>query len=380
MTPIPCQRHLFEIPEDIAYLNCGYMSPLATSVQEALRSGAQIKSSPWTFTAADFRRYPEDTRSAYAQLVGCDAAHIAIVPSASYGLAVAARNVAVSRGQEIVLLGDQFPSNVYIWRERAEQSGARIVHVQRDSQAAWTEAVVDAIGADTAVVAVPHCHWADGGLVDLVRVSDACRLHGAALVLDLTQSLGAMPFDVTRVDPDFMVAAGYKWLMAPYGTGLLYVAPRHHDGMPIEQNWLNREGSEDFARLVDYRDTFQPGARRFDMGEMANPPLLMGARAAIDLLLGWGVEAIAATLGARTRSMAQRAAAAGLVSLPDNARAPHFLSLGFPNGLPLGLAEKCAEEKVYVSIRGQSLRITPHLYNNDDDVDRLFSVLGSLAI
>jgi selenocysteine lyase/cysteine desulfurase len=379
MKPIPCQRHFFDIPADIAYFNCGYMSPLARSVQDALHAGARLKSSPWTFTAADFRSYPEDTRASYARLVGCDADRIAIVPSASYGLAVAARNVAISRGQKIVLLGDQFPSNVYIWRERAELVGAGIVHVLRDSQAAWTEAVLDAIGPDTAVVAVPHCHWADGGFVDLVRVSDACRLHGAALVLDLTQSLGAMPFDVARVDPDFMVAAGYKWLMAPYGTGLLYVAPRHHDGIPIEQNWLNREGSEDFARLVDYRDTFQPGARRFDMGEMANPPLLMGARAAIDLLLGWGVEAISRTLGVRTGSMAQRAAAAGLFSLPDDARAPHFLSLSFPNGLPHGLAEKCAEAKVYVSIRGQSLRITPHLYNSDDDVDRLFSVLGSLA-
>jgi selenocysteine lyase/cysteine desulfurase len=292
---------------------------------------------------------------------------------------VAAGNIPIAAGQTIILLGEQFPSNVYVWRERAGQAGARIVHVRRDPDAAWTEAVIDAIGPYTALVAVPNCHWADGGLVDLARVSDACRAHGAALVLDLTQSLGAMPFDVARVDPDFMVAAGYKWLMSPYGTGLLYVAPRHQGGRPIEHNWLNRKGSEDFARLVDYRDTFQPGARRFDMGEMANPPLLMGMKAAIGLLLGWGVDAIAHTLRARTARMAERARALGLVSLPEPARAPHFLSLSFPGGLPPGLAERCAQHRVFLSVRGESVRLTPHLYNHDGDVDRLFSVLASLA-
>lgn len=379
MNLIPCQRHLFAIPDEIAYFNCGYMSPLAGSVLSAVEAGAALKSSPWAYSPSDFRRYPEELRETCAQLVGCSPDNLAIVPSASYGLAVAARNVPVSAGQTIILLGEQFPSNVYVWRERAEHAGARIVHVRRDPDAAWTDAVIDAIGPDTALVAVPNCHWADGGLVDLPRVSDACRQHGAALVLDLTQSLGAMPFDVARIDPDFMVAAGYKWLMSPYGTGLLYVAPRHHGGRPIEHNWLNREGSEDFARLVDYRDTFQPGARRFDMGEMANPPLLMGMKAAIELLLGWGVDAIADTLGARTAQMAQQARSMGIGSLPDTARAPHFLSLSFPDGLPSGIAERCAEQRVFLSIRGQSVRLTPHLYNHDEDVERLFSVLASLA-
>jgi selenocysteine lyase/cysteine desulfurase len=213
------QRHLFAIPRDVAYLNCGYMSPLARSVVDAVAAGARLKTEPWKYRAADFFTIPEATRSALAAVFGTSPDNLALVPSASYGLATAARNLAVRKGQTIVLLEDQFPSNVYVWRDLAAEADARIVHAQRDAGGGWTEAVLDAIGPDTAIVAVPHCHWADGGLLDLVRIGAAARRHGAALVLDLTQSLGAMPFDLAAVDPDFVAVACYKWLMSPYGTG-----------------------------------------------------------------------------------------------------------------------------------------------------------------
>ncbi len=204
-----------------------------------------------------------------------------------------------------------------------------------------------------------------------------CRAVGAALVLNLTQSLGAMPIDLAAVDPDFAVAANYKWLMGPYGTGMLYVAPRHHQGTPIEHNWINRAGSEDFAGLVNYREDFQPGARRFDMGEKANPPLLWGASAGLDFLLEFGVEAIAASLAAQTEAIAARAAALGLEAAPVGTRAPHFLSLSFgPGGAPEGLTERLAAREVHVSLRGSSLRVTPHLYNDAADAEALIAALG----
>ncbi|MFN3748094.1 MAG: aminotransferase class V-fold PLP-dependent enzyme [Sphingorhabdus sp.] len=373
---IPSQRHRFAIPDAIHYLNCGYMSPLSHAALDAIKAGAARKASPWLYKPQDFFTVSEAFRNRAAQLCRVSADSIAIIPSASYGLAVAARNLPLAKGQQIVVLAEQFPSNIYVWRERAQEAGATVIAVHRDSQAAWTEAVLDAIGPDTAIVAVPHCHWADGRIVDLERVGLRCREYGAALVLDLTQSLGAMPIDFDAVRPDFAVAACYKWLMAPYGTGLLYVDPRHHQGQPIEQNWINRAGSEDFARLVDYRDDFQPGARRFDMGEKANPPLLDGAGAGIDFLLEHGVEAIAETLAVHTNAIAEAAARMGLEAAPVGIRAPHFLSLGFPAGVPHGLAEALAERQVFVSLRGQSLRVTPHLYNDDADFQAL---LGGLA-
>lgn len=377
MTPIPSQRHRFAIPEDVHYINCAYMAPLSHAVGDAMEQGARLKQQPWNFRPADFFSVTETFRSRAATLADVPADCIAVVPSASYGLAIAAANLPLARGQRIVTLADQFPSNVYVWRELASASGGEIVHVRRPSQDSWTGAVLDAIDADTGIVALPNCHWADGRVVDLVAVGEKCRAVGAALVLDLTQSFGAMPIDFAAVRPDFAVAACYKWLMGPYGIGLLYVDPRHHGGKPIEHNWINRAGSEDFARLVDYREDFQPGARRFDMGEKSNPPLLMGAGAGIDFLLEFGVDAIAGTLGMATEAIADEARALGLLAAPIGTRAAHFLALEFPDGVPGGLTEKLSENRVFVSLRGTSLRVTPHLYNTDRDRAALVDTLRS---
>ncbi|QPC98519.1 aminotransferase class V-fold PLP-dependent enzyme [Qipengyuania soli] len=375
MGAIRSQRHRFAIPDDVHYINCAYMAPLSHDVSEAVARGARLKQQPWDYRPADFFSITEDFRSRAARLAGVPADCVAVVPSASYALAIAAANLSLAKGQKIVTLADQFPSNVYAWQELARTCGGEVVQVQRPSQDSWTDAVLDAIGQDTGIVALPNCHWADGRVVDLVAVGEKCRAMGAALVLDLTQSLGAMPIDFAAVRPDFAVAACYKWLMGPYGIGMLYVDPKHHAGRPIEHNWINRAGSEDFSRLVDYRDDFQPGARRFDMGEKSNPPLLMGAGAAIDFLLEFGVDAIAGTLADSTEAIAAEARELGLLAAPVGNRAAHFLALEFPDGVPDGLTETLAANHVFVSLRGASLRVTPHLYNSDADREAL---IGSL--
>ena len=372
------QRRLFDIPDDIAYLNCAYMSPLSHAVVAAMAAGVQTKVQPWTYTPADFFTYSEQARDRFAKLINGSGEDIAIVPAASYGTAIAANALPLKSGEEILLLADQFPSNVYPWREKARQCGAGIRTVPRPQNGDWTPAILAEISEQTAIIALPHCHWTDGGLVDLVRVGEAARANGAALVLDLTQSLGALPFDVTAVQPDLMVCSGYKWLMGPYTLSYLYVSPRWQDTPPLEHNWIDRKGSEDFSRLVEYQDDYQPGARRFDMGQRANPALLGGSIAALDQLLDWTPEKISQSLGAKTADIAARAAKLGLTSTPAALRAPHFLGLGFPSGMPETLLPELAAQNVFVSIRGTSMRVTPHLYNTDADVDRLFDALAAV--
>lgn len=375
---LPCQRSRFDIPDDIHYLNCAYMAPLADSVMAAIEAGTALKRQPWTYRAADFFTHTERFRTHAAHLLGTGADNVAIVPSVSYGLACAAQNLPFTAGQEVVVLADQFPSNVYPWRELAAARGGRVVTAARHGGMDWTQAVLAAIGEATAIVAVPQCHWADGGALDLSALGKACRETGAAFVLDLTQSLGAQPMDLDEVQPDFLVAACYKWLLGPYGIGILYVAPRHQDGTPLEQNWMNRAGAENFVRLVDYRDEYAAGARRFDMGEKANPPLLMGAAAALELIEEWGgPQRITAALGARTADLAERARGLGLTARDVPERAPHFLSLGFPEGVPDDLPERLAKENIFISLRGKSLRVTPHLWVNDADCEHLIDVLGA---
>lgn len=351
------------------------MGPLPQRVSAAVMAGAALKSAPWAFRPADFFAHIEAYRARAARLWGAGVDDIALVPSASYGLAIAARNLPLARGQTIIVLGEQFPSNYYVWTEKAAAAGGEVRFARRDPDDDWTAAVLAEIGPDTAIVAVPNCHWADGRPVDLAKVGSACRRHGAALVLDLTQSLGAMAFDLAAIDPDFAVAAGYKWQLSPYGTGSLYVAPRWQGGEPIEWNWLNRAGSEDFARLIDYTGAYQPGARRFDFGECANPPLLMGACAALDQIDAWGVSNIAATLRTMTDAIAGEVEAYGYLSAHSAKRAPHFLSLALGATNTSTLVEQLANARVFASVRGTSLRVTPHLYNDDTDVAALVSAL-----
>jgi selenocysteine lyase/cysteine desulfurase len=374
---LPCQRDLFDIPREIAWLNCAYMSPLSRAAAAAGEAGLRRKAHPWSISPPDFFERAEEARGLFARLVNADAEGVAIVPAASYGVAVAAANLPVAAGGRIVMLQDQFPSNVHSWRDLAARSGAEAVAVKLPSQGDATAAVLAAIDERCAIAALPNVLWTTGALLDLAAIGARCRAVGAALALDLTQSAGAMPTDFAAIRPDFAVAAAYKWLMGPYAVGFLYVAPRWREGRALEENWINRAGSEDFAGLVDYCDAYQPGARRFDMGERANFALMPAAAAAMRQLIDWTPEAIAATLGAYTPDIARRAQALGLTATPDALRGPHYLSLALPESAPADLPARLAAQGVHVSRRGRSLRVTPHLYNDAEDADRFVAALAA---
>jgi selenocysteine lyase/cysteine desulfurase len=228
---------------------------------------------------------------------------------------------------------------------------------------------------------VPQCHWTDGSKVDLERIGERIRQVGAALVIDASQSLGACPLDLGRVQPDFVVAVGYKWLLGPYGLGYLYVAPKWREcGIPLEQSWLTRAGSEDFARLVDYRDEYRPGARRFDGGEFPQFVLVPMAMAALRQILAWGVSNIQEAISALTGRIAECARGEGYAVLPPDESCGHMIGIRRPEGIPSDLATLLKEAKVFVSIRGDSIRIAPHVYNDGNDIERLFEVLRAVHV
>ncbi|MGB9071207.1 MAG: aminotransferase class V-fold PLP-dependent enzyme [Terriglobales bacterium] len=374
---LPCQRHLFDIPDDVAYLNCAYMSPLMRPVVEAGEAGLARKAHPWEVTPDQFFTGSDQFRATAGRMLDCSADCVAIVPSASYGTATAARNLPVRKGQSILVLAEQFPSNYYPWQRLAEEKGASLKVVPWPEDNDWTAAVLNALSGEVAVAALPHVQWTSGGRLDLVRIGQACRKIGAALALDLTQSLGAIPFSVREVEPDFAVAASYKWLLGPYSIGLLYVAPQWHGGRPLEENWIQRANASDFASLILYTANYDQGARRFDMGERSNFALLPAATRAMEQLLAWGVPEVSATCGALNRLVAERAAELGFSSPPEEHRALHYLCLRHKDGVPAELPGRLAREKVFVSVRGSSVRVTPHVFNTAGDVERLVNLLGA---
>ena len=378
---IPSQRHLFDIPRDIAYLNCAYMSPLLLSAAEAGTTALRRKTRPWEIQIEDFFEDSESLRAAWAAILGAGPDAVALTTSASYGLSLAANHVRVEPGARILLAAEQFPSNVYPWTEKAQRSGGEVRFVPRPEDGDWTRGVLSELDERVAAVALPNVHWTDGGIFDLVRIGARAREAGAALVVDATQSLGAMPLDVNAAQPDFVAGAAYKWLMGPYALGYLYAAPHCRDAAPLEHNWIQRANAREFARLVDYTKDWQPGARRLDAGERSNFALVPAALAAARQVLAWGLENIARTLGPLTARLARAAEELGFTTGPGEYRAPHYLALGLPPGSgPEDLSRVRAalsERQVFVSIRGDTVRITPHLYNDDQDLDACIAALGS---
>ncbi|MGP6159820.1 MAG: hypothetical protein ACLPYS_20375 [Vulcanimicrobiaceae bacterium] len=180
--------------------------------------------------------------------------------------------------------------------------------------------------------------------------------------------------------PDFIVGVGYKWLLGPFGLGYLYVAPEHRDGEPLEENWILRLGAEDFARLVDYQDSYQPGARRFDMGERSAFELTPAAIVCLEQLLEWGVSSIAVTLGAITARIETEVRALGIEPLAATDRGPHMLGIDLPADLREVAPAILRQHGVYVGMRGDSLRVSPHLYTTGSDIDRLMEALHRVLL
>lgn len=375
--PIGSQRDLFDIPDAVAYFNTANMSPLLRSVREAGERGLARRASPWLIRSVDWFDEAELLRDRVAELIGVDSDGIAFVPATSYGLAIAAGNLAAASGDRVIVLAEEYPSNYYTWRRFCQGSGAELSVVAREPGQSWTEAVICRIDERTRVVAIPNVHWTNGALLDLAAITAAVGDAGAAFVIDASQSLGALPLDIPRLRPDFVVAVGYKWLLGPFGVGFLYVAEQHRDGRPLEENWINREGSEDFAALVDYKDAYRPGARRFDVGQRTNFGLVPMALAAVEQLLDWTVDGVAASLRSVSAEIGRRCSELGLGSAAVDDHAPHMLGIDVPGEVARVLGERLTESGVIASVRGNSLRIAPHLHSTQHDIDRLLSALAA---
>jgi selenocysteine lyase/cysteine desulfurase len=372
--PLPVQRELFDIPDDVAYFNCASLAPQLKAAGEAATAAMARRARPWLIRSDDWFTEAEERRGLFARLAGVDPDGVALVPATSYGLAVAAANLTARPGQRVLVLADDYPSNWYTWQRFARRTGADVVAVTRRDGQRWGEALLEALDDRTAVVAVLAAHWTDGGSVDLAAVGARARDAGAALVVDASQALGAMPLDLAAIRPDYLVTVGYKWLLGPFALGYLYVAERHRDGVPLEENWISRLGSEDFGALVDYQDRYQPGARRFDVGQRTHFETTPMATAALRQLLAWQVPRVAATLGRLTGRIQREVEAIGL-RLTTGDRVPHMLGIALPDQTRGAVAGALAEAGVFAGVRGSSLRVSPHLWTTDQDIDRLVDAL-----
>jgi selenocysteine lyase/cysteine desulfurase len=371
------ERAAFDVPDDVAYFNTASLAPQLHAVRAAGEAALEQRSRPWAIAGADWFSDVERLRGLFGRIVGAGPDGVAIIPATSYGFAVAARNLSLHAGQHVLVLDDEYPSGIYTWRAAVRRADAAIRTVTREPGQSWADAVLAAADERVAIISVPNVHWTDGSVVDLAPIAARARELGARLVIDGSQSVGVMPLDVAELRPDFLITVGYKWLLGPFAVGYLYVAEEHRDGEPLEENWIGRAGSEDFDRLVDYTDEYQPGARRFDVGQRTHFELTPMAIVALEQVLAWGVEEIGATLARRTADIARHAAGLGVEPTPEDRRGPHLLGVRLPEAARSRIVPALEEQSCFAALRAGVLRISSHLHVTDGDVRRLADGLAA---
>ncbi|MCZ6646445.1 MAG: aminotransferase class V-fold PLP-dependent enzyme [SAR324 cluster bacterium] len=382
---LACQRHLFSLPDTVHYLNCAYMGPLLKTTEAAGIAGLRRKSVPTDIVQEDFFAPVEELRKLVGRLVNASPERVAMIPAVSYGVAIAAHNLPLRAGQNIVSPGEEFPSNVRAWQERCAEAGAELRMVPRptDVQHAgtvWNEALLEAIDDDTALVSLTAVHWTDGTRFDLERIGARAREAGALFVVDGTQSVGAAPFDFEAVQPDLLICAGYKWCLGPYQSGFAVLGERLLEGQPFEMTWIGRVGAEDFANLVNYQEGYRPGARRFDVGEHSNFVNVPMLSEALRQILEWGVENIRDYCGNLVGAVRKALRGSEFALAAPETQIPHMFGIHVPDPgrVPL-ILEELRRREIYVSLRGSSLRVSPHVYNTEDDMVALAGALLDTA-
>lgn len=381
-----CQKDLFTLPDDHHYLNCSFLSPLLKSVEEAGINGIKGKGRPWETTPDNFFEDSNTLRALFARIINAPSADdIAIMPAVSYGLATVAKNIDPSKGNTIVVTGEQFPSNIYVWKRFCKEHNCKLNVVEPPSDfkyrgKKWNEKIHDAIGPDTLLVALGNVHWTDGTLFDLKSIGTRSRENGAYFIIDGTQSVGALPFDQKEIKADALICAGYKWLMGPYAITLGYFGQRLRDGIPLEEGWIVRKGSEDFSKLVDYADAYQDGARRFDMGERSNFILVPMMIEALRQIIAWDPQKIQQYCKELTTELVHRLPQYGYQIEQPEWRGHHMFGIRIPDRLTYQrLQQELDKHNIHVSVRGSAVRIAPNIYNNKQDIDVLSEVLKKVG-
>ncbi len=353
-----CQKHLFNIPEGIHYLNCAYMSPLLKSVEEKGIEGMLKKRNPTSIKPVDFFTGVVGVREKFGQMVHCAPLQVAVMPSVSYGMNSVIRNIPYHSGQHALTISEEFPSCYYTAKRWCDENGAELRVVIRNEDIPekardWNDRILEAIGPDTAFVVMASVHWMNGTKFDLEQIGNRCREVGARLIVDGSQSVGALPMDVKIFNIDALICAAYKWLMGPYSTALAYIHEDFNDGVPLEESWMTRPDSERFDRLTNYVEGYKPGAVRYDVGQSSNFILVPMLDEALRQLLEWGAGDIQEYARVLSEPLIRFFRDRGSKVEDDAHRAHHLMGLPLPPGTNgEELVSELQSRSVFVSLRG----------------------------
>jgi len=368
----------FDFPDNIIYFNTASFSPAFKSVESAGINAVKAKSRPDHFQSSDLFQPVIELRKLFTKIIDAeDFNRVVAIPSVSYGMANAARNIKLQKGDEILLVEEQFPSNVYIWKALAEKHDAKIKTIkQPETIADWNTNILEAISAKTVVVAIAQIHWANGFIFDLKTIREKTKQHNSLLIIDGSQTIGALPFSIKDIKPDALICAGYKWLFGPYGCAYAYYSDYFDNGTPIEQNWSIRLGSENLAGLTQYQSEYKPKAQRYAAGESASFIYVKMQIAALKEILDINPDDL--------QNFCHSIAKDALVKLKDlgfhiedsELRAKHLFGIKIPKTIDLDkLKHELKNANILVSFRGDYMRLSCHVFNTELHFEKLVKTI-----
>ncbi|HET7462420.1 MAG TPA: aminotransferase class V-fold PLP-dependent enzyme [Longimicrobium sp.] len=365
------------------YLNAASLGALPERARRAVDAHNARRSAVHLMRGADFEPVLERARAAAARLVNASADEIALLPNTSHGLNLAAQCLPVEEGRRILVSNLEFPANVYPWVAQAQQGRARVDVVPTGALGRPDEdrLLAEIERGDVGVFALSAVQFATGWAADLVKLGEACRRHRTWFVVDAIQALGCVPLDVRAAGIDVLACGGHKWLCGPTGTGFAYLRRELVERIePATVGWTAMAASADYADCCRYRWDFVEGARRF---EVATQPFqdYAGFAEAVELLLETGPERIHAHVVALLDPLAAwLAAREDATIVTDLAPARRSGIFSFRVGGDV--------QRVYAALhragvgcvpREGAIRLSPHLYNTNDEVMRVIEVLEGTA-
>ena len=362
---------------DQTFLNHASTGPLPQRAVDALQEATALRAEPWRFTQELQFGTLAKARAGCARLINGDAHDIALMVNTSYGLNLAARALPFDTGDVVITSDREYPSNIYPWMELEAARGITLKRIPCDGVLPDEEAIMTALdGPRVRAVVLSWVSFATGYRIDVARIGRACRERGIWFILDAIQGVGATRLDVRAVDVDVVACGAQKWLLSPWGTGFVWLRPDLVRSLrPVDVSWMATRNSDDFTRLTDYDFTYRDDARRFEMITLPYQDFI-GLNASLDLFLEVGLDEVYAQIDRLTTRIVRWASGAPgvrLVTPRGREQRAGIVAVAPPN--PVAASGRLTSAGVTHSLREAAIRLSPHFYNTEDEIDRALALL-----
>ena len=372
------QKHLFTIDESIHYLNCAYMAPILKEAELASQNAIKKQRNPHTFSPNDFFNITTEIKNEFSKIIASHPQQIAIMPSTSYGFASALNNIKSTRHKAITI-ENEFPSGYFALEKWSNNNQNELLVINQDnlSPNEWNKKIIESIDETISIVLLSSVHWMNGIKLNLKEIGEKCKKNGVFFIVDGTQSVGAELINVKELQIDVLICAAYKWLFGPYSMALGYFSEKFNQGNPIEESWMNRSNAKNFSSLTEYDNNYMPSANRYNVGQTSNfilsPIMLTGLKQ----LNKWGVENISEYCNNLYSYLKELCENKDIKFGDSIDTSNHLFSLGFSKDVDSKkMKEKLEQNNIFVSLRGEYIRVSLNVFNEKKDVEKLANVLS----